>query len=110
LRFVKEPVLDEVFQPRPLIASHAWANKIDAEPAIDTIEITVQERTTRHPIGRTFGAVRQRRKRKPHETSRTSPPRLSMSDWRRRRRAIDAYHAAARARRRTPRRSRLRST
>ncbi len=38
--FVQEPALDEgVFQPRPPIASFAWANKIDAEPAIDTIEI-----------------------------------------------------------------------
>jgi hypothetical protein len=38
--FVREPALDEgVFQPRPPIASFAWANKIDAEPAIDTIEV-----------------------------------------------------------------------
>ena len=38
--FVKEPLLDEgVFQPRPPVASFAWATKIDTEPAIDTIEI-----------------------------------------------------------------------
>ena len=38
--FLQEPALDEgVFQPRPPVASFAWATKIDAEPAIDTLEI-----------------------------------------------------------------------
>ena len=97
--FVQEPALDEgVFQPRPPIASFAWANKIDAEPAIDTIEIhgpynatsATDFRSVAERVRVPSGVCAGRGKLRTIHPIDPGSPRVSTSDRRQRRRVVDA--------------------